>query len=103
MCIRDRDKSLVVPLDNASNVMWVGVRACDPLEQWVSGPIALLGDAAHPPVPYIGQGVQMTIKDTGIAAHLLKDYCPAPNGNLTYLVFQKQWRYINKCKLHGLD
>ncbi|QTD57427.1 FAD-dependent monooxygenase [Parasphingorhabdus cellanae] len=34
-----------------------------PLENWVSGRTALLGDAAHPMLPYMGQGASCAIED----------------------------------------
>jgi salicylate hydroxylase len=34
-----------------------------PLSQWVKGRIALLGDAAHPMLPYMGQGASSAIED----------------------------------------
>lgn len=34
-----------------------------PLDQWVKGRIALLGDAAHPMLPYMGQGASSAIED----------------------------------------
>ncbi len=35
----------------------------EPLENWVSGRTALLGDAAHPMLPYMGQGASCAIED----------------------------------------
>jgi salicylate hydroxylase len=35
----------------------------DPISAWVHGNIALLGDAAHPPLQYIAQGAIMAIED----------------------------------------
>ncbi|KAB2388517.1 NAD(P)-binding protein [Actinomadura montaniterrae] len=35
----------------------------DPIMTWVDGSIALLGDAAHPPLQYIAQGAIMAIED----------------------------------------
>ncbi|MBO2463236.1 FAD-dependent monooxygenase [Actinomadura sp. LCR2-06] len=35
----------------------------DPIMTWVDGNIALLGDAAHPPLQYIAQGAIMAIED----------------------------------------
>ncbi|MER7584204.1 FAD-dependent monooxygenase [Kitasatospora sp. NPDC097691] len=35
----------------------------DPITTWVSGRIALLGDAAHPPLQYMAQGAIMAIED----------------------------------------
>lgn len=34
-----------------------------PLKQWVKGRVALLGDAAHPMLPYMGQGASSAIED----------------------------------------
>jgi salicylate hydroxylase len=34
-----------------------------PLRRWGSGPITLLGDAAHPMLPYLAQGAAMAIED----------------------------------------
>ena len=35
----------------------------DPLDCWVFGRIALLGDAAHPMLPFMAQGAAMAIED----------------------------------------
>jgi 2-polyprenyl-6-methoxyphenol hydroxylase-like FAD-dependent oxidoreductase len=35
----------------------------DPINSWVHGRIALLGDAAHPPLQYMAQGAIMAIED----------------------------------------
>lgn len=35
----------------------------DPIMNWVHGRIALLGDAAHPPLQYMAQGAIMAIED----------------------------------------
>lgn len=35
----------------------------DPIMTWVDGSIALLGDAAHPPLQYIAQGAIMALED----------------------------------------
>ena len=56
-----------------------------PLEKWVdaSGRVILLGDAAHPPVPYIGQGAMMAMEDVGVLVHLLRHFCCA-SGEATF-------------------
>ncbi|MEV5651971.1 FAD-dependent oxidoreductase [Nocardia sp. NPDC052254] len=42
----------------------------DPIDTWVQGRIALLGDAAHPPLQYMAQGAIMAIEDGWVlAAH----------------------------------
>jgi len=40
----------------------------DPITHWVSGRIALLGDAAHPPLQYLAQGAVMAIEDGWVLA-----------------------------------
>jgi 3-hydroxybenzoate 6-monooxygenase len=43
----------------------------DPISTWVHGRIALLGDAAHPPLQYIAQGAIMAIEDGYVLAEHL--------------------------------
>ena len=43
----------------------------DPVMSWVYGRIALLGDAAHPPLQYIAQGAIMAIEDGYVLAEHL--------------------------------
>jgi 3-hydroxybenzoate 6-monooxygenase len=43
----------------------------DPIGQWVYDRIALLGDAAHPPLQYIAQGAIMAIEDGYVLAEHL--------------------------------
>ncbi|WP_182909923.1 FAD-dependent oxidoreductase [Microbispora sp. H13382] len=40
----------------------------DPIMTWVDGNIALLGDAAHPPLQYMAQGAIMAIEDGWVLA-----------------------------------
>lgn len=40
----------------------------DPIMTWVHGRIALLGDAAHPPLQYLAQGAVMAIEDGWVLA-----------------------------------
>ncbi|MBD0710919.1 MULTISPECIES: FAD-dependent monooxygenase [unclassified Streptomyces] len=40
----------------------------EPIEKWVHGRIALLGDAAHPPLQYMAQGAIMAIEDGWVLA-----------------------------------
>ncbi len=43
----------------------------DPLEQWIHGRIALLGDAAHPMLPFMAQGSAMAIEDAAVLARCI--------------------------------
>jgi len=42
-----------------------------PLGRWSKGPVALLGDAAHPMLPFLAQGAAMAIEDAAVAAQCL--------------------------------
>ena len=42
-----------------------------PLKTWVDGSTALLGDAAHPMLPFMAQGAAMAVEDAWVLAHQL--------------------------------
>lgn len=42
-----------------------------PLHRWTSGPVALLGDAAHPMFPFFAQGAAQSIEDAAVLARCL--------------------------------
>lgn len=49
----------------------------DPLPQWNAGRIVLLGDAAHPTMPHMGQGAAMALEDAAVLARCIE----AADGN----------------------
>ena len=52
----------------------------DPINRWVYGRIALLGDAAHPPLQYLAQGAIMAIEDGWVLAQHAARRNTAPAG-----------------------
>jgi salicylate hydroxylase len=42
-----------------------------PLRQWGDGPVTLMGDAAHPMLPFLAQGAAMAIEDAAVLAGCL--------------------------------
>jgi salicylate hydroxylase len=40
-------------------------------QRWAQGPIALLGDAAHPVLPFLAQGGVMALEDAAVLADAL--------------------------------
>ena len=44
----------------------------EPLDHWVAGNVALLGDACHPMTPYMAQGAAMAIEDAAILSRCLE-------------------------------
>lgn len=49
----------------------------DPLDQWVDGRIALMGDGAHPMLPFLGLGAAMGIEDGVVIGRALTSGLPA--------------------------
>jgi salicylate hydroxylase len=48
-----------------------GIFDRDPLPAWTAGRVALLGDAAHPMTPFLGQGAVMAIEDAMVLARAI--------------------------------
>lgn len=46
----------------------------DPIDNWVDGNVALLGDAAHPTHQYFAQGACMALEDSVMLAHQLEKH-----------------------------
>lgn len=44
-----------------------------PLERWVDGRVALLGDAAHPMLPFLAQGAAMAVEDAWVLAETISE------------------------------
>ena len=51
-----------------------------PLARWGKGPVTLLGDAAHPMLPYLAQGAAMAIEDAAVLAQRLAVTPDDPDG-----------------------
>lgn len=46
----------------------------EPIEQWSSGCVTLLGDAAHPTLPFLAQGACMALEDGYVLARALVEH-----------------------------
>jgi len=55
----------------------------DPLTRLTQGRVTLLGDAAHPMLPYLAQGAAQAIEDGYVLADLLSQHRSDPQGALT--------------------
>jgi salicylate hydroxylase len=71
----DNDRFLE-PLLHVEKALRIGLTTLDPpLEKFTFDRIVLVGDAAHPPVPFLGQGAQQGLEDAGTLALLLRQFC----------------------------
>lgn len=53
-----------------------------PLDCWTRGNVTLLGDAAHPTLPFLAQGAAMAIEDGFVLGRCLAKYADAPEAAL---------------------
>jgi salicylate hydroxylase len=60
-------------LAEVDSTFWWGLYDREPLAEWTNGRLALLGDAAHPMLPHLGQGANQSIEDAFALAAVLKD------------------------------
>jgi salicylate hydroxylase len=55
-----------------------------PLRTWTRGRVTLLGDAAHPMLPFLAQGGAMAIEDAAVLAHRLSTSANVPQALMAY-------------------
>jgi salicylate hydroxylase len=61
-----------------------------PLARWGSGPVTLVGDAAHPTLPYLAQGAAMAIEDAAVLGARLAATPDDPDGAMR--IYERQRR-----------
>lgn len=55
-----------------------------PLPRWVDGAAVLLGDAAHPMLPFMAQGAAMAVEDAWVLAQRLSEQASIPEALTAY-------------------
>jgi 2-polyprenyl-6-methoxyphenol hydroxylase-like FAD-dependent oxidoreductase len=61
-----------------------------PVPRWHSGPMVIMGDAAHATSPSSGQGASMAIEDAVVLAKCLRDTCDIRDAFATYERLRRQ-------------
>ncbi len=61
----------------------------DPIEQWTVGRVTLLGDAAHPMLPFLGMGAGMAIEDAIVLGRAIKGAEDLPDALRRYEAARK--------------
>ncbi len=74
-----------------------------PAVQWGQGAVSLLGDAAHPMLPYLAQGAAMALEDASALAHCMQTASNIPQALRTYeqLRMPRTRRVVNAARRNG--
>jgi 2-polyprenyl-6-methoxyphenol hydroxylase-like FAD-dependent oxidoreductase len=80
------DPQVEAILEAVQTCFWWGLYDREPLATWTAGRLTLLGDAAHPMLPHVGQGANQAIEDAVALATLLAraDSASAPDALARY-------------------
>jgi salicylate hydroxylase len=68
------NEALLGMFRHVEHVFKWGIYDREPLPQWTSGRVTLLGDAAHPTMPTLAQGANMAIEDGYVLSRALAQY-----------------------------
>ena len=74
---------LIKAIEAGTLFKW-GLHDRPPLARWSSGRATLLGDAAHPMSPFLGQGAALAIEDGVVLARCLAELCDLPSALALY-------------------
>ncbi|QAY59161.1 2-polyprenyl-6-methoxyphenol hydroxylase [Microbacterium protaetiae] len=61
-------------LARVESCFWWGLYDREPIDTWTHARVTLLGDAAHPMLPHLGQGVNQAIEDAATLAAMLRHH-----------------------------
>ena len=73
----------------------------EPLATWCNGSVALLGDAAHPMLPFMAQGACQAIEDAAVLARCLAGVDPVPRSIWRSLAMYQTTRIERATRIQG--
>lgn len=82
-------RKLIHAVPHGSLYKW-GLRDRNPLDTWTSGRVTMLGDAAHPFLPFLGQGACIAIEDGLVLGRALAAAADLEQGFARYEAARKQ-------------
>jgi salicylate hydroxylase len=78
-----------------------GLRDREPLQQWTLGRVSMLGDAAHPMSPFLGQGAVVAIEDGTVLGRCFAKACTPEEALGLYEEARKQ--RANAAQIHSRE
>lgn len=75
----------------------------DTAERWTSARLAVLGDAAHPMLPFFAQGATQAIEDAAALAVCLAEAAPGPAGRIRALARYAEVRRDRTDEVHRIS
>ncbi|KAA0546851.1 NAD(P)-binding protein [Bacillus sp. BGMRC 2118] len=73
-----------IEVTESSSILHHDIFDLKPLKQWSQGRITLLGDAAHPMLPNLGQGGAQAMEDAIVLTHVLQNNSSVEEALLVY-------------------
>lgn len=78
------DASLISALEKAAEWRRWTLFELAPLARWTDGPVTILGDAAHPTLPFLAQGGGLALEDAVVLAQHLAESSDVPAALASY-------------------
>lgn len=69
--------------------------------RWTEGPVALIGDAAHPMLPFLAQGAAMALEDVAVLVRALQAHDTIPEALLEYE--ERRWPRVTRVQERSRD
>jgi salicylate hydroxylase len=84
-------------LDQVDNTFLWGLFGRTEQVRWVDGPVVLIGDAAHPMLPFMAQGAAMALEDVAVLVRELQTLQTGDDLSEAMLAYeQRRWSRVTK-------